>query len=522
MKKRNIVLFLLFFVFIFYLAGCDDTTTNKKSTTRSKDTDKTVVTNNKTTNKQNDKTSGNNKTENKTHKTTSNTNTSTHTVTTHSTTTKEKTKTYLLSVISNDSTAGVTSSFYRKKALEGDTFDLTAKANKGYYFAGWKDLSNNSIISTEANYTYEMPNKDVMLEATYSYFTFSSVNSEDSGNITEIEAQKVSPGDSVTISCEPHSGVKFAGWYDYNTDELVSSSSTYTFAMPKKNTKYVAKYSYAKLHLQLNIYDNDLHYEQPININYSIYEEAIYKCQIGDVVPVQIRRTDNNSPYLEGFYDENGNLITTDYRFEIEITDNDVYVLAKGRKEFSISNYRVYYTDLFTTISYKHDGDSEFVEYPSNGRANLIAGDTYIFKAPEVEGYEFVGWFDYNGMKNLSDGNYECTYTIVRYEDSIFPQYQRTLTISGVNGEEYKDLHCTILCRNGYYGEVYNKELSEDGTIKLNMSETYVLTVSDVQEGYTFNGWYSNDGSTSVSTTTTAQIKDDGTILGYKISIVEE
>ena len=294
----------------------------------------------------------------------------------------------------------------------------------------------------------------------------------------------------------------------------------YTFKMPNKSIKYVAKYYYARLHLQMLTYDGTVHYESPINAGQSVYNEIIYKCQIGDTVPVQVRRNANNSPYLEGLYDQDGNLLTNEYRYNVEITGEDMYIVAKWKKEFAIGQRGLSYTSLLTTIDYKAKSDSEFAEFPSNGRANLIIGETYILKAKEVEGYDFVGWYDYD-LAYLKTPNYEFEFEMGVYTEHFFPLYERTITIEGLDGESYSDMHCTIKYKANYYNDSVLKEINEDGTFKIMMGDTFDLIVSSVEDGYSFYRWYSYDGNTTISTTTSAQIKDDGSILGYKISVRE-
>ena len=55
------------------------------------------------------------------------------------------------------------------------------------------------------------------------------------------------PGSSVTITATPNKGYRFLGWYD--GDALISSDSSYTFAIGNDDLSYVAKFTYESYNL---------------------------------------------------------------------------------------------------------------------------------------------------------------------------------------------------------------------------------------------------------------------------------
>lgn len=66
-----------------------------------------------------------------------------------------------------------------------------------------------------------------------------STNSSSMGSVSGSGVYAV--GQSVTINASPNAGYSFVGWY--SGEMLISSASSYTFAMPFTDTDYVAKFS---------------------------------------------------------------------------------------------------------------------------------------------------------------------------------------------------------------------------------------------------------------------------------------
>lgn len=142
----------------------------------------------------------------------------------------------------------------------GTQVTITATADEGYTFVGWRDNSNQQLVSSDAEYTFELQGQ-VDLVAVFnaelpgSYYRVELSNSQynPAGAATakvKIGSQEgssvsanVTAGESVTIEAiAPESeGFVFQGWLKLPGGTNLSTETTYTF-VPNENVQIAARW----------------------------------------------------------------------------------------------------------------------------------------------------------------------------------------------------------------------------------------------------------------------------------------
>ena len=157
-------------------------------------------------------------------------------------TAKFEKQSYTFSTTTNLDGAGTYTKYDNNSVRYGDSVTLTASANSiGYSFIGWYD--GTTELSTNTTYSFTMPAKNVTYTAKFekkSYSLSVVTNLEGAGTITGASSERVTFGDSVTLTASVNEGYGFVGWYDGTTE--LSTNISYTFTMPAKNVTYTAKF----------------------------------------------------------------------------------------------------------------------------------------------------------------------------------------------------------------------------------------------------------------------------------------
>ena len=136
----------------------------------------------------------------------------------------------------------------------GDTVTIKAEAVSGYEFLGWYE--NGSLVSNNLTYTFKIGTVSRTLEARYAkYFDLTTGANQDSfGEATgDVNAYE---GSTVTVVATAREGYSFFGWLIDGT--LVSTSETYSFAMPSKNTHIVAAFTQNRENLNVELWDGTI------------------------------------------------------------------------------------------------------------------------------------------------------------------------------------------------------------------------------------------------------------------------
>jgi uncharacterized protein (TIGR02145 family) len=122
----------------------------------------------------------------------------------------------------------------------GQQVSITAEAAPGFAFTHWQNGLGH-VVSTEASWTFEMPNHDLNLTAvfeaaisnTVSVATAAAIEGSVSGG------GEYMMGEDVTVTATPESGFTFLHWED-DAGTQVSTEAQYTFSMPAEDLTLTA------------------------------------------------------------------------------------------------------------------------------------------------------------------------------------------------------------------------------------------------------------------------------------------
>jgi len=145
--------------------------------------------------------------------------------------------------------AGTYTQYAQQNISAGQTVTLTATVNDGYNFVGW--YVNDTLVSTDLEYSFTMGKEDITAQAIYNYYTlFTSAKYDDYGHmsfensdifINEIyNGDKISIGETITVTANDVTGWTFVGWRTY--EAILSTQKTYTFNMTSSNLELYAYY----------------------------------------------------------------------------------------------------------------------------------------------------------------------------------------------------------------------------------------------------------------------------------------
>ncbi|MBE0661700.1 MAG: T9SS type A sorting domain-containing protein [Bacteroidales bacterium] len=112
----------------------------------------------------------------------------------------------------------------------GAAVEINAVSNEGWMFENWTD-ELGTVVSTDATYSFTMPDNDLTLIANFQMMEFELVllvNPEESGEVTGGGIYHL--GDEVEISAIPYNGWGFLNWTNEQGVE-VSSTAIFDFTM---------------------------------------------------------------------------------------------------------------------------------------------------------------------------------------------------------------------------------------------------------------------------------------------------
>ena len=127
----------------------------------------------------------------------------------------------------------------------GQSVTVSAVMMQGYDFAGWTS-DTDGFGSSQASYTFTMPEQSVSLTATATARTF-TVSVKAGNGISGVSGSgQYKVGDKVTINATVKQNYTFSNWSGYSVGNSSSVSTTFTMpgkditltAMAKENPKY--------------------------------------------------------------------------------------------------------------------------------------------------------------------------------------------------------------------------------------------------------------------------------------------
>ena len=322
---------------------------------------------------------------------------------------------------------------------------LTATESTGYDFVGW--YIGNERISTDAEYTFNMPANAVTVEARFvpeEYDLTYFVNNSAMGEIEcAIEnGADVAFGTSVTISAIEYTGYNFIGWYVAN--EPINSNPNYTFTMEVGNLELEARFIPEK-HVLVYQVNNSVMGE--IDCEETSGDDVDYGTEITLTASV-------NSGYAFVGWFVSGEEKSTELEYTFDMPENSIVVEAVFEKAKFEFNYSVN-DSVMGEIDCAIESGSQ-VEYQTS----------ITLTATENTGYDFVGWYVLGEEKGTDT---EYTFDMPASEVTVearFKAEKRSVT--------FYDSYDRLKTDN----VDYNSKISFEPT-KLN---------------YNFAGWYTDSG----------------------------
>ena len=335
--------------------------------------------------------------------------------------------------------------------------DISAYANENYVFVGW--YLQDTLLSCDNEYKYMLWSEDVTLEARFEFASFLMnihSNNEDYGlvflksNLTNEYLQKyqeyIKYTSEVTISAYSKTNVRFLGWFD-KENKLVETNAVYSFIMPDHDYTLEAKWDYFTIDYVLNGGTNDL--TNPI-------------CYTIDSNKITL-----NNPTRIGYdfigWTYNGETVT-----EIDPNWIDNIILVANWKAHDYS------------ISYELNGGTNDSSNPSS---YAIESNIIPLKDATRHGYNFDGW----------------------YKD-----YSFTEKITTIDNGSYGDLLIYAKWKPISYSIIYNLNggVNSSNNPSIYTIEDNITLAAPTKTGYTFLGWFDNNGNqvTSITAGTTGAL----------------
>ncbi len=340
-----------------------------------------------------------------------------------------------LSLDRNDTSAGTVSSLNEKYTV-GQEVTVTATTNSGYTFIGW--YNDDTELTKELSYTFAMPCENVTYTARWTYYTLTTErNNVNAGTITSKYNTKTTAGESVTITATIYYGYTWVGWYNGETE--LTKELSYTFAMPRENVIYTARWIKNPVTLEQN------------NSGAGSIPSLTGAYKVGE--SVTITAVTSSGYTWVGWYEG-----------ETELTKELSYT-------FFMPSENVTYTARWIQVTLERNNKS--AGYVSKLNAKYVVGESVTVTAETFNGYTFVGW--YGGETELTK---ELSYTFTMpSENTTYTAKWIKVTVESGNIEAG-----TVTTLNGKYI----------------VGDSVTITAT-TNSGYTFVGWYK--GETELSKT---------------------
>ncbi|NCA67818.1 MAG: hypothetical protein EOM87_07135, partial [Clostridia bacterium] len=322
---------------------------------------------------------------------------------------------------------------------EGDkVFDsevtFTASTNDGYTWLGWYDGDTKISEEGSLSYTFNMPAEERNFTAKWIICpVLLEKNLAAAGEIGGISGATVL-GEATTITAATNIGYTWLGWYDGDTKVSEDINLTYTFNMPLEEITYTARWNINQY--TITFYSNEGTAVSPITQDYNTQVSA-------PAVPTKAGYTFVN------WYTDDGTF-NDEYEFSVIPAEN-IVLYAK----WSINQYR---------ITFDSNGGAIVIPILQDYNTSVNAP-----AAPTKTGHTFVNWYTDDETFNNA---YEFT-VIPAGNVSLYAKWtinQYTITFD-----------------------------SNDGTAVSPITQDYATAVTSPADpnrtGYTFKGWYTDDGT---------------------------
>ena len=387
---------------------------------------------------------------------------------------------------------------------DGDTATFTAQVNTGCSFEGWySNDTYTTVVSTENPYTATITANTTLYAKAHRNSLNMSVGSAEHGTAT-VSATTVPYENDVTFTFTPEDETwELYGWYsDSALTQLVSEANPYTFTATEDTALYpkVGKKRYKITFKTLLEYDTEIkaavlnfdalnrteksylkvgNYEAIEQSKvFDIKSDSVHAIIAGKVLQVEIlcplgmtaafwgTETDIDTS-VNYIYDADFNELTSWPYYWYQPSKDATFILGKhdGPCDCSaIAKEGVSYVDVTTPTRQEHEA---------------------IFEAEVASGYTFSGWYSDEACTKLVSTDNPAHVTTPKYTTesvsrtslTLYAKATKVIYTIGVGTAEHGS--ASVSATTAHYGD----------TVTFNCT---------VDEGYGFNGWYSDEGLTQL------------------------
>ncbi len=362
---------------------------------------------------------------------------------------------------SNDTSFDQTKNFTSKKGGT-ETFDFD-----GYQPNYFKILNTSG---TNLN----IPSIRVSLSCLNNYPTVNLANENvDMGTIEGGGVKKA--GSSVTLTATPNKGYRFLGWYE--NDTLISSESTYTFAIGNDDLSYAARFTYESYSLVLESESAEKGTASESSGKYNYLDN------------VTINATPNKGYSFDGWY------------------SGSTLVSKENPYTFAMPYSNVTYTAKFNTNKYVLSLNNENESLGSiSGEGTFLYGNNVTITATPNTGVSFLGWYGNDGALASSLKSYSFK---MPYEDIVYTaKFEWTPYLVSIN-----------------INDTSMGSITGDGSYTYGQTVSLVATPND---HYSFFGWYDGDNLLSQDSSYSFSMPDKSLtysarfVKNYKLNVSTE
>lgn len=394
---------------------------------------------------------------------------------------------------------------------EGGTATFTAQVNTGCSFEAWySDDTYTTVVSTENPYTATITANTTLYAKAHRNSLNMSVGSAEHGTAS-VSATTVPYGSDVTFTFTPEDETwELYGWYsDSGFTQLVSEANPYTFTATKDVTLYpkVGRIRYT-ITLRFDEFNSQGIGKLAVIDFDSLTEEEIGFLKRGDYDAI-----DTNKVYDTSSVTPNTTIAYRPYTISIRCP-HGLYVAMYLQNYTSLKQKFYKYIDGYTWWPYYWYQPNQNASFHGSHYANtniggcnciaiakdnissvdattpVVATKEAIFTAKVNTGCSFVGWYSDEACTQLvsnnnpayvvtPQGGFPDNSEVYREESSLtlYAKATKAIYTIGVGTAEHGS--ATVSATTAYYGD----------TVTFNCT---------VDEGYEFNGWYSDEGLTQL------------------------
>ena len=395
---------------------------------------------------------------------------------------------------------------------DGSTATFTAQVNEGCSFEAWySDNTYTTVVSTENPYTATITANTTLYAKAHRNSINMSVGTAEHGTAT-VSATTVPYGNNVTFTFTPEDDTwELYGWYsDSGFTQLVSEANPYTFTATENVTLYpkVGKKRYnISIGRDIDIINGDTYFLINIVV---LYYDKLTRTEINYLRTGEYNKIDASKILLQDSVEGNNIIASV---FKTIKCPSDAYVAVYAPPLTSTDKTKTYYSRFFkdrtavtgwpyywfqpikdtkiTSTIYNANYSCHCSAIPKEGinyaYATTPTNQDYgaVFEAEVSSGYTFSGWYSNEACTTLVSTDNPAYVTTPKYTTEEASATSLTLYAKGTKATYTIRVgtadHCTtsVSATTAQYGDE-------------------VTFSCVVDEGYEFNGWYSDEGLTQL------------------------